>query len=167
MKTLADKAIRAFSVVLTIAGLTILSPQAWSQQQGQSLAGTYRLASVQRQVEGQKDTATEKGVSGYLIITPKAYALIYTDAQRKYGSSVSEKAALWDSLTAHAGTYRIEGGKFIMLPSTHANESFVGSRQSRDWQIKGNHLLLTSEPRPYARDPSKKVVSLQDWEKVD
>jgi hypothetical protein len=167
MKTFIRESATAFSVASFIISLTLLgTPASWAQQKGQSLVGTYKLASVQREIDGKLDAAA-KGSKGYLIITPKAYALIITDGARKYGTSASEKAALWDSLTAHAGAYRIEGSKIIMLPDAHSNESFVSTQQPRDWQIKGNRLLLTSEPRPYGRDPSKKIVAHQEWEKID
>jgi hypothetical protein len=155
------------SSVIPVAGLILMGASAgWAQQKAQSLVGTYKLASLQREVDGKIEVQAGKPI-GYLIITPKAYSLTYTDGARKYGSSAAEKAALWDSLTAHAGAYRVEGNKFVMLPETHANESFVGTQQPRDWQIKGNRLLLSSEPRPYGRDPSKKVVGRQEWEKID
>jgi hypothetical protein len=133
----------------------------------QSLVGTYKLVSLQREIDGKTDPLPGKPPRGYLIITPKAYVMFQTEGTRKYGESAADKAALWESMVAHGGSYRVEGKKLVMNPDTHSNESMVGNQQIRDWEIKGNRLLLSSDPRPWARDPSKKVVTRQEYERID
>jgi hypothetical protein len=120
----------------------------------QSLLGSYKLIGVYRELDGKQTPP-----HGYLVIAPKIYVLFFTDAGRKYGGSDAEKAALWGTMTAHAGTYRIDGKRIVMLPDTSFNEILNGTQQVRHWQVKRKRLSLASEPRPYGRDPSKKVVS--------
>ena len=150
-------------ICVLVLGLLVAAPSLAQQ----SLVGAYKLASLQREIDGNAVASSGAPSHGYLIITPKAYVLLLTDGTRKYGDSAADKAALWESLTAHAGTYRIEGMKLVMLPNTHSNESFVGRPDLRDWQIKGNRLLLATQPRPFSRDPSKIVVSRQEWERIE
>lgn len=133
----------------------------------ESLLGSYKLIGVFRELDGKPEPLPESPPHGYLIITPKIYVLFFTDAGRKYGGSDAEKAALWGTMTAHAGTYRIDGKKIVMLPDTSFNEILNGTEQVRQWQIEGNRLALSSEPRPYGRDPSKKVVSRTEWERIE
>ena len=133
----------------------------------QSLVGTYKLVSVQREIDGKPDPIPGNPSRGYLIIAPKAYVLLQTEGTRKYGPSAADKAALWESMVAHGGSYRVEGNKLVMNPDTSSNESTVGSPTTRYWEIKGNRLILTSDPRPWDRNPSKTIVSRQEFEKIE
>ncbi len=133
----------------------------------QSLVGTWKLVSHQREIDGKPDPMPGKPTRGYLIITPKAYISIQTEGTRKYGESAVDKAALWESMVASAGSYRAEGKKLVMIPDTHSNESMVGTPVTRNWEIKGSRLILSDEPRPFSRDPSKTVVSRREFERID
>jgi len=33
--------------------------------------------------------------------------------------------------------------------------------------VNGGHITLSSGPRPYGRDPSKKIVLRQEWERIE
>ena len=101
------------------------------------------------------------------MISRQAYVQFFTEGTRKYGDSDADKAALWSTMTAHAGPYRVEGHKIVMLPDTSFNEVFNSTQQVRYWELKGNHLSLWSDPRPWGRDPSKKVVTRLEWEKIE
>ena len=131
----------------------------------QSLVGTWKIVSVQREIDGKPEPI--KNPRGYLIITPKAFVLAQMEGTRKYGESAADKAALWESMAVLGGSYRVEGNKLVMNPDIHSNESFVGTPQPRFWEIKGNRLLLLSDPRPFGRDPSKQVVLRQELERID
>jgi len=133
----------------------------------QSIVGTYRLASAQREVDGKPLQYSGAPAHGYLIITGKAYVLFFTEGTRKYGDSDAEKAALWATMSAYAGSYRVEGHKFVMLPDTSFNEISNGTQEVRNWETKGNRLVLLSEPRPWGRDASKKIVTRFEWEKIE
>ena len=128
----------------------------------QSLVGTYKLVSLQRELDGKADPLPGNPARGYLIIAPKAYVMLQTEGTRKYGPSAADKAALWESMVAHGGSYRVEGNKFVMTSDTSSNESTVGTPSTRYWEIKGNRLILSSDPRPWHRDPSKTVGSRQE-----
>ncbi|HEX4798112.1 MAG TPA: lipocalin-like domain-containing protein [Burkholderiales bacterium] len=133
----------------------------------ESLVGTYKLVSIKAEIDGKLRDDRTRPPHGYLIITPKYYAVFYTRQDRKFGSSDAEKAALWDSLTAFTGTYRIDGKKIVISPEVSYNEIFNGTQQTRDLEVHGRHLSLSSGPRPYGRDPSKKIVLRQEWEKIE
>ena len=142
----------------------LLVPPSLGQQ---SLVGTYKLVTLQREIDGKADPLPGNPPRGYLIITPKTYVMLQTEGTREYGPSASDKAALWESMVAHGGSYRVEGNKFVMTPDTSSNESTIGTQQIRSWEIKGDRLILTSDPRPWHRDPSKTVASRQEFAKID
>jgi len=151
--------------LISLLGLFLLVSAPCLAQQ--SLVGTYRLVSIDRELDGKPQPQPTKARHGYLIITPKIYALFYTDGDRKYGASEKEKTALWDTLTALSGPYRVEGNKVVISVDTSWNEVYVGTQQTRDWQLQGKRLVLSSGARPFGRDPSKTVVQRQNWEKIE
>ena len=132
-----------------------------------SLVGTYKLVSIKAEIDGKLRDDRTKPPHGYLMITPKYYAVFYTWQDRKFGTSDADKAALWESLTAFAGPYRTEGKKIVISPDVSYNEIFNGTQQTRDLEVNGKGITLSSGPRPYGRDPSKKIVLRQEWERIE
>ena len=133
----------------------------------QPTVGTYRIVSYSIEIDGQPREIFGKSPKGYAILTATRIAFVITAESRKFGTTVEEKAALWDSMISYTGPYRVEGDKLITAVDTSWNESWNGTHQTRIWRLDGNRLTLTSVPAPYARDPSKTVVARLVWEKVD
>ena len=133
----------------------------------QPTVGTYKIVSYAIEIDGQPKEIFGKSPRGYAIITPTRIMFVITAGNRKFGTSVEEKGALWDSMIAYTGSYRVEGDKLITSVDVSWNENWNGTQQPRIWQAQGNRLTLTSVPAPYARDPSKIVVAHLVWEKVE
>jgi len=133
----------------------------------QPAIGTYKIVSYVIEIDGQPREIFGKSPRGYAIITPSRIAFVITGEGRKFGASAEEKSALWDSMIAYTGTYRVEGDKLITSVDTSWNENWNGTEQTRIWMARGNRLALTSVPAPYARDPSKVIVARLVWEKVE
>ena len=133
----------------------------------QPAVGTYKIVSYVIEIDGQPREIFGKSPRGYAIITPARIMFVITAENRKFGASVEEKAALWDSMTSYTGSYRVEGDKLITSVDASWNESWNGTQQPRIWQAQDDRLTLTSMPAPYARDPSKTVVARLVWKKVE
>ena len=133
----------------------------------QSLVGTYKLVSLVIEVDGTPSQHLGKAPRGYLVFTPTRYVHFITGENRKSGTSVDDKAALFDSLTAYAGTYRIEGDKLFMTYEVSWIESMVGSTSPETFQLSGNRLTYTLGPVPFPRDRSKKMIRRAVWEKIE
>ena len=134
----------------------------------QSLVGTYKLVSFTVEVDGQSPLETMgKSPRGYLVLTPNRWIHLITAENRKSGTSVEEKSALWDSLSTYTGPYRLDGSKLIVSVDVSWNESFNGTQVTRTWQLDGNRLSITTVPAPYSRDPSKMAVTRVVWERVE
>ncbi len=131
----------------------------------QSLVGTYKLVSLNYEIDGTPNEA--KAPRGYFILTPTRVTMFYTLGDRKFGTSVNEKAALFDSLVGWAGAYRVEGNKIIYTVDTSWVENLNGQTHVLNWQLSGNRLTVTTDPRPWPKDPSKTMINRRIWEKVE
>jgi len=133
----------------------------------QSLVGTYKLITQVHEVDGTPIQSMDKTPHGCLVITPTRYIVFITEENRKFGTSVAERAALFDSLTGWTGSYRLEGDRLVARVDASWIESWNGKDQSRKWELSGNRLTLISGPQPFAQDPSKQVMVRQVWEKIE
>jgi hypothetical protein len=133
----------------------------------QPTVGTYKIVSYVIEIDGQPREIFGQHPRGYAIITPTRIMFVIGAENRKFGTSVEEKAALWDSMISYTGPYRAEGDKLVTSVDASWNEDWNGTQQTRIWQAQGNRLTLTSVPAPYARDPSKIIVARLVWEKVE
>lgn len=152
------------SMYALVFGLLISTP-CLAQQ---SLVGTYKLVSFTQEIDDAPQQETMgKSPRGYAIFTPTRWMNIFTAENRKFGSSVEERAALWDSLVAYTGPYRLEDNKLIVSVDASKNEVWNGTQQVRYWQLEGSRLTITTERRPSSRDPSKMSVVRAVLEKVE
>ena len=147
-----------------IIGLLISTP-CFAQQ---SLVGTYKVVSFAVEVDGQPPRETMgKSPRGYLVLTPTRWIHLITAENRKFGTSVEEKSALWDSLSTYTGPYRLDGSKIIVSVDASWNESWNGTQVTRNWQLDGNRLSITTDRAPYPPDPSKMAVIRVIWGRVE
>ena len=143
--------------------LSIASPSLGQQ----SLVGTYKIISRDVQVSGTATQPLGSAPRGYFVLTPTRYVAFNTGDNRKFGTSAAEKAALLDTLVGWSGTYRIEGSRIIVAVDTSWSELWNGKEQARTWALSGNRLMLTGDPTPFPREPSKMAVVRQTWEKIE
>jgi hypothetical protein len=133
----------------------------------QPLVGTYKIVSSRSMVEGKQYEPMGKGAHGYFVITPTHFIYFATAENRKFGTSVAEKAALLDSLVGYAGVYRVEGNKMFQTMDVSFSESQNGKTRVDTFEFSGGHLTLKSDPMPFPRDPSKTYTRLQVFEKIE
>ena len=135
----------------------------------QSLVGTYKVISHAREINGvpTEPSGYEIAPHGYVVVTPTRVIAFYTAEKRKVGSSLAEKAALYDTLAGWSGAYRFEGDKLIITPDVSWNEYWNGTARVYTWQFSDNRLMLTLDPVPWQKDPSKQLRTRLVWEKVE
>ncbi len=153
--------LRLISAVILV--LLIVTPTLGQQ----SLVGTYKIISQDIEVSGTATQPYGKAPRGYLVLTPTRLIIFYTSDSRKFGTSVDDKVALFETLSGWTGTYRVEGGKIIIAVDASWVENWNGKNQVRNWTLSGNRLTLTSDPQPFARDPSKTVIIRLVSEKIE
>ncbi len=134
----------------------------------QRVVGTYRLGSIAARVgDGPFKDLYEQPPTGYAIITPTRFMAVITAGGRRFGTTLADKAALFDSLIAYTGTYRIEGNNFITEVDVSWIEYFNGTDQGRSFELIDNRLILTTWPAPSHDDPSVTRVARVVWERQD
>ena len=133
----------------------------------QSLVATYKLVSIVIEVDGTPRQHMGATPHGYLVITPTHFITFMTAENRKFGTSVDEKAALFDTLSGFAGVYRVEGDKLIQTIDVSWTETLNGKTQVVTYQLSGNRLMETVGPIPFPRDPSKTLIRRDVWEKIE
>jgi len=133
----------------------------------QSLVATYKLVSLEARVEGTLYEPMGKAPHGYLVITPTHFIYFITSESRTFGTSVNEKAALLDSMVAWAGTYRVEGDKFIQNMEISFTEGEKEKTRVATMEPSGSRLTFRTGRIPFPRDPSKTMINVQVWEKVE
>jgi hypothetical protein len=135
----------------------------------QSLVGTYKVISHVREINGVPTEPTDFEVAphGYVVFTPTRIVTFYTAGKRKFGTSVAERAALFDTLVGWSGAYRVDGDKLTMSADVSWNEYWKGTTRVWTWQFSGNRLMLTLDPIPWQRDPSKTLITRLVWEKIE
>ena len=130
--------------------------------------GTYRLGSITaRTGDGPFVDFYQQAPTGYAIITPTRFMAVITSGGRKFGLTPAAKAALFDSLIAYTGTYRLEGEKFITEVDVSWIDHWNGTDQGRTYQLDAQRLTLTTHPAPAINDPSKTMVARVVWERIE
>lgn len=107
------------------------------------LLGTWRLVSFEMEVQGDTGRLFPMGKTpaGFLSFLPDGrMAVVITAEGRKPGSSEQERAALYSSLVAYTGRFRVEGDKWVTAVDASANPAWVGTEQPRFFKVSGDTL---------------------------
>lgn len=135
------------------------------------LHGTWKLVSLTRKADGGKvEEPRGKAPKGYLTFTPDGHMMsIIANEKRPKPASVEkmtdqERVALFNSMNAYAGTYRLSGNKLTYKFDLLHNE--VPERAAaREVKIDGRRMTMLNEPAKSAMD-GKMVQTTTVWEKV-
>lgn len=107
------------------------------------IQGVWKLVTYEVEIQstGQKEYPMGQKPSGYVMFTAEGRVfLVFTAEGRKPGKTDQERAALFGSLIAYTGTYRLEGDKWITSVEVAWNPEWVGTEQSRSYKIDGDRL---------------------------
>ena len=107
--------------------------------------GAWQLQSYQVEVQSSGETFAPMGEhpSGYVIFTAEGRLSFTLAAEgRQPAESLAERAALQSSLIAYTGTYRLEEDRWITTVDVAWNPEWVGTEQTRFFQIKGDLLTV-------------------------
>ncbi len=78
----------------------------------------------------------------------------------------AERAALWTSMSAYSGTYRLEGNKLIVLIENSSIQSWNGTKRIINIETDGKKLIGTSEPFK-SLVTGLDVVAAVRWERLE
>lgn len=139
---------------VTLAFLVTLAQPMAAQDLGSQLVGVWAIKS-----NITKETATGKEVGlmgdnpqGFAFFTKGGhFAFVLTAKERKgpAGAQITdaERAALYATMAATTGTFKVEGSKVTLTYVATSNQIWVGTTQTRTIEIVGSKLTWTSPPQ--------------------
>jgi Lipocalin-like domain len=126
---------------------------------GDPIIGTWKTQSFVREVVATGQRYNEFGdmPGGYISYLPdgRMHAMLVADNRPKPAGAVpteEEKAKLFGTMIAYAGTYRIEGEKVVHDVEVSWNQLWTGSRQVRLFKVEGDTLTITTAVAKSPRD---------------
>ena len=123
--------------------LLLLAAQSGFTQDRAPLVGVWRLVSFEREFQGSDDREYPMGKapSGYIQFLPEGrMTVVITGEGRKAPATDADRAALYNSLVAYTGGYRVEGDKWITKVDVSANPAWAGTEQARTFRVTGDRL---------------------------
>ena len=134
------------------------------------LVGNWKLVSwdIEIQATGERRPGMGGKTAGWLIFTPEGRLMALITAEgRKPAKTTEERAALYSTMLANTGMYRIEGDKFITKVDLSWNEAWNGTEQVRFYKLDGDRLDVVSAWAKAATIPGEPVArGVLTWERV-
>ncbi|MBX9295031.1 lipocalin-like domain-containing protein [Chromobacterium piscinae] len=107
------------------------------------LCGSWRLVSFDLELQESKERTQPWGEhsNGHLIFSADGRMMVLVTAKaREPGSSDAQQAALFRTVMAYTGQYRVDGDRFIVKVDTCWNEVWNGTEQERFYRLDGDEL---------------------------
>jgi hypothetical protein len=107
------------------------------------LVGLWRLVSFQReyQATGEREYPMGNMPAGYIhFLSEGRVTVVITGQGRKAPTTDQDRAGLFNSLVAYTGPYRVDGDTWITMVEVSANPAWVGTEQTRAFEISGDRL---------------------------
>jgi hypothetical protein len=144
---------RTLITAATLVSLATLPFPARAEDLASQIVGMWRYVSVTATevASGKVNKLFGESPKGYLVYTKSGRALyfIVADNRAKPASAAvtdAEAVALFRTMTAGSGTYKVEGKTLTATWDTSAQQTWTGTTQKRYIEIAGNKLTITSDP---------------------
>ncbi len=138
-------------------------------QEQRQIVGTWRLVSFEGEFKDTGEKIFEWGTAprGYIVFTEDGrFVAIVEGENRKAPSTDQDRADLWKSMIAYAGTYRVEGDTHINHIESAWNPGIVGTRQLRFHRFEGTRMIVFTDWAPSARFPGRLARGHLVWERA-
>jgi hypothetical protein len=169
----SGRAFGAFRIGAALLVLGVFSAAALAGPAEEALYGTWRLVSSQRRIldTGELEDSFGAHPSGYITYgrDGRMSAILVREDRPKAASiaamSDAQRAGLFRTMVAYAGTWRFDGRTMEHHIDISWNELWTGTTQVRDVRKDGERLIYTTRPAPAPGD-GRMSVSTVVWEKV-
>jgi hypothetical protein len=136
----------------------------------EDLFGTWKLISLKFVVTDTGECRDMYGADplGYIFITPdKRMITIVTSKGRLSSDSEASDAALFKSMMAYTGSFRLEGeDQFITEVEVAWHPGWVGTKQARTFSIAGDILSITTAEVLHPMFPGRKGRGVIEWQRI-
>ena len=122
------------------------------------LVGMWRLREFAReyQATGEREYPMGGTATGYILFLPEGRMwVVITGEGRKAPTTDQDRVGLFNSLVAYTGPYRVDGEKWITTVEVSANPAWVGTEQTRAFEISGDRL---QEMTAWAARPDNRMA---------
>jgi hypothetical protein len=139
----------------------------------EQLYGTWRLVSYTREVVGTGERANIFGNAPHGFLTygldGRMSAIIVGDNRPKpldlAKLTDQERAELFKTVVAYAGTYKVEGSQVVHNVDISWNKHMTGTAQTRNFWLEGRGLIISAGPQ-IGSDGSE-IIAVFTWERVE
>src|SRR5260221_14276748 len=142
---------RAFAVVLTTVVLLTAARPASAEDVASPIVGLWKLTGNTTKIvaTGAMEKQAGEHPSGYQLFTKGGHMMYFQAAENRKPpagavATDAERAAMFNTLVAYAGTYKLDGSKVLI----HFEANSVPGIPDRTYamEISGNKLTLTADP---------------------
>jgi hypothetical protein len=133
------------------------------------LIGIWKLTSVvgEFQDTGEKIYDWGKNPTGYVIYTSEGRSMFIIESEgRKPPKTDEDRAALFKTMFAWTGIYRIEGDKLITKVDVSWNPAFNGTEPVRVFKFEGDRLVVSTPWAPSTRFTGRVTRGVFTYERV-
>jgi hypothetical protein len=152
----------AIMAVLNTAHLAIADDRA-------RLFGIWKLTSIvgEFQDTGEQSPLYGKNPTGYLIFTPEGRVMMVIEGEgRKAPKTDDDRAALFRTMFAYTGMYRLEGDKWSTKVDVSWNPALNGTEQVRLYKFEGDRLVMSTPWTPSLNFPGRTSRGVFTWERA-
>ena len=138
--------------------MTLSSVQPKASEQTSPVLGVWQLLTYLVEVKESGESFPPMGQKpmGYVIFTPEGRLSFTLSAEgRQPATTDQERAALLSSVIAYTGSYRLEGNRWITQVDVAWNPEWVGTEQTRYFQVEADRLTVTTPWRVMPNWPEK------------
>lgn len=122
------------------------------------LVGQWRLVAFRReyQATGEREYPMGQTPAGYILFLPEGRMwVVITGEGRKAPTTDQDRVNLFNTLVAYTGPYRVDGAKWITMVEVSANPAWVGTEQTRAFELSGDRL---QEMTAWAARPDNRMA---------
>jgi hypothetical protein len=135
------------------------------------LIGTWKLITCDMEYQDSGAREPYFGAappSGYLILTPEGRMIaLLVSGERKPGQTDEQQAALFRTMIAYTGCYRLESDQFITTVDVSWNEAWTGTEQVRFYTLDGERLDILTAWLPHPTHPANQMIrGILSWERA-
>ena len=155
--------------VLAAFGLAMASGETMAQQNPLSdqIVGLWKLTSNTTK-DVATGTMTPAHPTGYQLFTKGGHMMFIQTAENRKppvgkAATDAELVALFNTLVAYAGTYKVDGSKVLIHFETNAIPGIPDRTYTSE--ISGNKLTLTANP--FVNSQGQQIVSIRTFDRAD
>ncbi len=133
----------------------------------QNLMGTWRLLSIQFEMDGTGETVDAWGPNptGWLILSAEGRLMtVATPGGRASPETDADAARVLKNMTCYTGMTQMEGpNRWVTKVEAAWHPDIVGSLQARNFRLEGDRLFIRSDPQTRPAWPDRLVTSVLAW----